>query len=221
MYVKYNIKFQVANTGWDTIRYIKIKKWKTTKGQTWNLNEMITFVIGGCRSGKSSWALEQADRILPDPDKKKRKIFIATSVPTDFEMENRVIKHQKERGKSWQTIESPVNIDTAIKEKSPDATVILVDCLTLWVSNLLFEFNDPTRIEQAVSRLEKALATSSCPVFLVSNEVGYGIVPENSLARQFRDMAGFVNQRIAAAAHRVVTTIAGIDVQIKPKLTDR
>ncbi len=185
------------------------------------MNENITFVIGGCRSGKSSWALKQADRIVPDPDENKRKIFIATSVPADSEMENRVIKHQKERGKSWQTIEAPVSIDTVIQEKSPVATVILVDCLTLWVSNLLFEYNDPVRIEQAVSRLENVLAKSNCPVFLVSNEVGYGIVPENSLARQFRDMAGFVNQRIAAVAHRVVTTIAGIDVQIKPKLTDR
>lgn len=171
----------------------------------------ITFVIGGCRSGKSSFALDQANQVTG-----KNKYFIATSVPTDAEMERRVEKHQQERGDDWQTIEEPVRIHEIIRRHSPDASVILVDCLTLWVSNLMFQSHGPDQIDAAIQDLESALADSRCPVFLVSNEVGAGIVPENSLARQFRDFAGLVNQRMAKAADRVVMTIAGIDVQIKP-----
>jgi len=176
------------------------------------LKKKITIVIGGCRSGKSSFALDQAGKI-----KGKNKYFIATSVPTDSEMEERVENHQKERGEDWNTIEEPVRIHEKINEYSPLACVILVDCLTLWVSNLLFQSYDPARIEAAIQDLENALNKSKCPVFLVSNEVGTGIVPENKLARQFRDLAGLVNQRMARVADRVVMMVAGIDVQIKPR----
>ncbi|MFH2093714.1 MAG: bifunctional adenosylcobinamide kinase/adenosylcobinamide-phosphate guanylyltransferase [Pseudomonadota bacterium] len=176
------------------------------------MNEQITFVVGGCRSGKSTSALNQADRMSG-----KNKYFIATSVPTDIEMELRVVKHQKERGSDWQTIEEPVEIDKWIQKVSPKASVILVDCLTLWVSNLLFQLKEPDLIDQAICNLEQALKQCKCPIFLVSNEVGYGIVPENQLARQFRDLAGSVNQRVARIAHRVILTVAGIDVQIKPR----
>jgi adenosylcobinamide kinase/adenosylcobinamide-phosphate guanylyltransferase len=176
------------------------------------LKNQVTFVIGGCRSGKSSFALDQADRV-----KGKDKYFIATSVPTDDEMEQRVTKHQKERREDWQTIEEPVKIHEAINKYSQKAGVILVDCLTLWVSNLLFNSYDETQINTALENLEQSLDACGCPVFLVSNEVGMGIVPENKLARLFRDYAGFVNQRVAKVADTVVMTIAGIDVQIKPK----
>ncbi len=172
----------------------------------------ITFVIGGCRSGKSSYALHQADNISG-----KNKYFIATSVPTDTEMEERVHAHQKERGKDWRTIEEPVLIHETINQYSQKADAILVDCLTLWVSNLMVASTSQKDLESAVSLLETSLKKSVCPVFLVSNEVGFGIVPENKLARKFRDLAGLVNQRVAAAADRVVMTVAGIDVQIKPK----
>lgn len=176
------------------------------------MKEKITFVIGGCKSGKSSFALEQANR-----SEAEKKYFIATSMPADSEMEQRVQKHQKERGKEWITIEEPVRIHEKINEYSDINCVILVDCLTLWVSNLLFYFQDQAQIEKALADLEKSLERCNCPLFLVSNEVGTGVVPENMLARQFRDCAGLVNQRIAKIAGRVVTTIAGIDVQIKPK----
>jgi len=172
-------------------------------------------VIGGCRSGKSSFALNQANRILAD--KAKKKYFIATSVPTDLEMEKRVETHRKERGNGWHTIEEPVRIYEKINQYSQKATVILVDCLTLWGSNLLFHSYTPVQVEEAVSHLEKALVQCKCPIFLVSNEVGYGIVPENKLAREFRDLSGFINQRIAKVAGKVVMMVAGIDVQIKPK----
>ncbi len=169
-------------------------------------------MIGGCRSGKSSFALDQANRLAG-----KNKYFVATSVPTDSEMEKRVVKHQKERGNNWQTIEEPVEIHAVINQYSSTAGVILVDCLTLWASNLLFQSKDPDQIDTAINNLENALEKSQCPVFLVSNEVGMGIVPENDLARKFRDLAGLVNQRIASVSDRVFMTVAGIDVQIKPK----
>ncbi len=171
----------------------------------------ITLVLGGCRSGKSRYALDAANRLA-----KENKVYLATSVPTDNEMDDRVARHQAERGPDWQTIEEPVRIHKAIAEASAAASVILVDCLTLWTSNLLFQEKDETGIMESVDLLISALGAAACPVLLVSNEVGYGIVPENSLARQFRDMAGLVNQRVAGAADRVVLTVAGIGVQIKP-----
>jgi len=185
------------------------------------LKKNITFVIGGCRSGKSSFALYKANRVQANKaqlnkGQGKNRYFIATSVPSDSEMEKRVGKHQKERGKGWHTIEEPVRIYEKINQYSPKASVILVDCLTLWASNLLFHSYDQARIDAAVKYLENSLEQCQCPVFLVSNEVGTGIVPENDLARQFRDIAGFVNQRIAKIADTVVMMVAGIDVQIKP-----
>ena len=188
---------------------------------------MITLVIGGCRSGKSRFALDAADQIKndqiktdpikTDPVKGGRKIFLATSVPRDPEMDKRVATHQAERGQDWQTIEEPMMIHETIEQASKTADVILLDCLTLWTSNLLFAEYGEAKIGEAVDLLVTALKKSPCPVFLVSNEVGYGIVPENSLARQFRDYAGLVNQKIAAMADRVILTVAGIEVPIKPR----
>jgi adenosylcobinamide kinase/adenosylcobinamide-phosphate guanylyltransferase len=177
----------------------------------------ITLVLGGCRSGKSSFALDAADRIGKNKIKENRKIFLATSVPTDPEMDKRVATHKAERGEDWHTIEEPVIIHETIEKASKTADVILVDCLTLWTSNLLFAEYDEPKIMEALELLIRALKNSACPVFLVSNEVGYGIVPENSLARQFRDYAGLVNQKIAAMADRVSLIVAGIDLPIKPR----
>ncbi len=171
----------------------------------------ITLVLGGCRSGKSRYALDTANGMARD-----NKIYLATSVPTDNEMEQRVQRHQAERGADWETIEEPVLVHGAIAGTSARASVILVDCLTLWTSNLLFQEKDEAGIMSAVDLLVQVLGASACPVLLVSNEVGYGIVPENGLARQFRDMAGLVNQRVARAADRVILTVAGIGIQIKP-----
>lgn len=176
------------------------------------MNEKITFVIGGCRSGKSSYALDQANCL-----KRENKYYIATSVPTDNEMEKRVEKHQSERGQDWQTIEEAVNIHKVIEQYSSQSSVVLVDCLTLWASNLLLSSFDTNQQEEAIQKLEKALEKTDSRVFLVSNEVGMGIVPENKLARQFRDLAGLINQRVAKASDKVIMTVAGIDVQIKPK----
>jgi len=173
------------------------------------LKEVI-FVVGGCRSGKSRQALETTGGIAGS-----RKIFIATCIPHDEEMKQRVDRHRKERGQDWRTIEAPVHLPQAITENSRQADVLLVDCLTLWISNLLLETEDDEIILKQVLSLTQSIRSANCPVVLVSNEVGTGIVPENKLARRFRDLVGSANQAVAAQADRVVWMVAGIPVQIK------
>lgn len=169
-----------------------------------------SLILGGCRSGKSSHALALANEVSGN-----KKIFMATSIPTDQEMLDRVDKHVQERGPAWQTAEVPVDIPEKIEMLSPEVDVILVDCLTLWVSNLMFNGLDSQGLVKKVDQLTGVLEKAACPVIMVSNEVGSGIVPENVLARQFRDMAGFVNQKIAAASDVVTLVVAGIPMKIK------
>ena len=168
------------------------------------------FVLGGCRSGKSSFALDKAQKFSGD-----KKVFIATCIPGDDEMRQRVERHQEERNRAWETVEAPLLLPEAITENSRRADVIIVDCLTLWVSNLLMEFDDSKKIEMLIPRLTQTIDKSNCPVVLVSNEVGQGIVPENKLSRQFRDLVGFVNQAVAGCADEVIWTVAGIPVKVK------
>jgi len=170
----------------------------------------VVFVIGGCRSGKSRHALETASKVAGS-----RKIFIATCVPRDAEMQQRVDRHQKERGQDWQTLEAPVDLPQAVAESSRQSDVLLIDCLTLWISNLLLTIEDDEIITERIFSLAQTLGSASCPVVLVSNEVGTGIVPENQLARRFRDLVGTANQTIAEQADKVVWMVAGIPVQIK------
>jgi adenosylcobinamide kinase/adenosylcobinamide-phosphate guanylyltransferase len=144
-----------------------------------------------------------------------KKIFVATCVPQDDEMKQRVARHQKERRQNWVTIEAPLGLPDAVLQNSRRADVILVDCLTLWVSNLLMDPGDEKKIEDTISRLIEALEKATCPIVLVSNEVGSGIVPENQLARQFRDITGWVNQAVAKCANKVVWMVAGIPVTVK------
>ncbi len=167
-------------------------------------------VLGGCRSGKSSHALELAEKVSGD-----NRLYIATCVPYDGEMQDRVDRHRKERDTTWTTIETPVEIAETILKNSRNAGVILIDCLTLWVTNLLMADKSEDEIMSEVLQLESALEKANCPVIMVSNEVGAGIVPENSLARHFRDIAGFVNQKIAKCADTVYFTAAGIPLKIK------
>ena len=175
-----------------------------------NLKKEIIFVIGGCRSGKSRHALELGEKRCG-----KRNVFVATCTPHDEEMVRRIEKHQEERSGSWSTAEVPVELGETIRMESEKADVMLVDCLTLWVTNLLMENDDPDAMESRIQELTRALENAKCPVILVSNEVGAGIVPENRLARAFRDICGFTNQRVAACATKVVWTVAGIPVTIK------
>jgi adenosylcobinamide kinase/adenosylcobinamide-phosphate guanylyltransferase len=170
------------------------------------------FVIGGCRSGKSKYALDTAEQMPGD-----QKIFIATCVPEDDEMKQRIARHQEQRSQTWTTVEEPVHLPESITQFSRKATVILVDCLTLWVTNIMLKAGDEKKIEGHVAKLIQALAAADCPVILVSNEVGTGIVPENKLARRFRDAMGQVNQAVAHSADKVVWMVAGIPVPIKPE----
>ena len=170
----------------------------------------VIFVIGGCRSGKSSHALKIAEDMPGD-----RKIYIATCVPQDDEMEQRVARHQRERSQAWVTIEEPLGLAEVISKNSPKADVMLVDCLTLWLSNLLMETNNEAKLEGKISQLTDALKNATCPIILVSNEVGTGIVPENKLARQYRDLTGQANQAVAKTADKVIWMVAGIPVKVK------
>lgn len=169
-------------------------------------------ITGGCRSGKSRHALELAEKIPAS-----KKIFIATCMPLDDEMKERIDRHKKERDKSWKTFEVPVQLPEAISEKSRKGDVILIDCLTLWINNLLIEIEDHDVIDQHIRKLILAIKEAKCPIILVSNEVGTGIVPGNKLARQFRDLAGFTNQKVAKCVDRVIWMVAGIPVVIKSK----
>ncbi len=169
----------------------------------------IIFVVGGCRSGKSGHALALAEKFG------SRRVFLATCMPADDEMRDRVAKHRQDRGNGWETVESPYLLPDAIRNYSPRADVLLVDCLTLWVSNLILNPDHQVAIADAFQELTRAMEAAACPVILVSNEVGSGIVPENKLARRFRDLVGWVNQKTAAAADQVVWMVAGIPVAIK------
>lgn len=172
------------------------------------------FVTGGCRSGKSQFALKFADRRF------KKKAFIATCRAQDNEMVQRIKAHQKVRGPEWQTVEVSTELPEAVASNSSKRDLILVDCLTLWVSNLLAENTSQEEILTQAEALVQAINRVPCSVIIVSNEVGTGIVPENELARRFRDAAGMVNQKVAACVDIVVLMVAGIAVPIKGKLYD-
>jgi adenosylcobinamide kinase/adenosylcobinamide-phosphate guanylyltransferase len=165
----------------------------------------LTLVLGGARSGKSRYA-EAAVMASPAP-----WIYIATAEPFDGEMTARIAEHRSRRGDQWQTVEAPLDLAGAIGNAPASATV-LVDCLTLWLNNLMYKQRD---IDADTGRLESALAARTAPTVLVSNEVGSGIVPDNAQARRFRDLQGRLNQRIAARADRVVLLVAGLPMFVK------
>lgn len=168
-------------------------------------------VLGGCRSGKSRFARNYAET------GDKRKVFIATLMPQDEEMKQRVKRHQQERGSQWSTVEAPVTLAEVIEDHASQHTLLLVDCLTLWISNLFMEGHDIDSIQQQSSRLCESIQASPGQIVLVSNEVGSGIVPDTRLGRDFRDAAGFVNQQVAAASDTVILVTAGIPRVIKGK----
>ncbi len=165
----------------------------------------LTLVLGGARSGKSRYA-ETLVMASPPP-----WIYVATAEPFDDEMTARIAEHRGRRGEHWQTVDAPLDLAAAIAGAPPAATV-LVDCLTLWLNNLMFKERD---IDAETERLEAALAARNAPAVLVSNEVGSGIVPDNAEARRFRDLQGRLNQRIAARADRVVLLVAGLPMVVK------
>jgi adenosylcobinamide kinase/adenosylcobinamide-phosphate guanylyltransferase len=144
-----------------------------------------------------------------------RRCFLATCVPADAEMQDRVDRHQQDRGPEWETIECPLDISSVIQQAAGKDTVVLVDCLTLWMNNILGKTCQQDDIEQYIDQLQQALVNASGSVILVTNEVGCGIVPGDPISRLFRDMAGMANQRTAATADKVVWMVSGIPVVIK------
>ncbi|MBI5049977.1 MAG: bifunctional adenosylcobinamide kinase/adenosylcobinamide-phosphate guanylyltransferase [Nitrospirae bacterium] len=181
----------------------------------------IIFVIGGTRSGKSSFALNEASNY------KGQKAYIATAEALDKGMKERIEKHKKSRGDGWDTIEEPLKISDVLAHIRGKYNIIVLDCLTLWLSNLIHNNSD---INREIKNLIKVLQNSELPglaqrsgagqtlnskLFVVSNEVGMGIVPDNELARRFRDFAGLLNQKIAEIADEVYLVTAGIPVKIK------
>jgi len=168
----------------------------------------LLLVLGGARSGKSSWALRYAE------EQYQRYIFIATAEVMDDEMVERVRLHKESRGPVWKLIEEPLNIDNAIETGCAHAEAVLIDCMTVWLSNVLLK-RGKEEVTAYQNRLLEALSRRSQAVIIVSNEVGTGIVPEHPLGREFRDLAGILNQKLAAIADRVVLTVAGIPINIK------
>ncbi|WP_428696366.1 bifunctional adenosylcobinamide kinase/adenosylcobinamide-phosphate guanylyltransferase [Stappia sp.] len=164
-------------------------------------------VTGGARSGKSLHAEGLVAASGRDP------VYVATCAAYDTEMSARIARHREQRGPGWTTIEEPRDIAAVIAREAAPARAVLVDCLTLWLSNLLFAEAD---IEAETDRLAGALAAAAGPVVLVTNEVGSGIVPENALARRFRDDQGRLNRHIAEIADAVVLVAAGLPLVLKP-----
>lgn len=165
----------------------------------------MTFVLGGARSGKSAYA-EVLVESLPAP-----WTYIATAQALDEEMRERIRHHRSRRGPDWRTVDAPLDLAGALSAL-PDGAPALVDCLTLWMTNHMLAGNE---VAAACAELDAVLATPRGPWFVVANEVGLGIVPENALARRFRDEAGRLNQRVAARAGRVILMVAGIAMQVK------
>ena len=168
-------------------------------------------VTGGVRSGKSNFAEERAKEFGRQLG--QRLFYIATAEAFDDEMTARIIRHQDRRGPEWHTLHAPLELAQTV-EQTDGQGPCLIDCLTLWLSNLMLAEQDT---EAATDALLVALANRSDPVILVTNEVGSGIVPENALARRFRDEAGRLNQIVAQAVDEVYVCISGIPVKIKPR----
>ena len=165
----------------------------------------LTLVLGGARSGKSRYA-ESLIAATPPP-----WVYVATAQALDAEMAERIAHHRKRRGDGWHTIEEPHDLQDAI-DAAPAGAAVLVDCLTLWLTNRMLADAD---MEVETGRLEAALARRNGLTVLVSNEVGSGIVPDNALARRFADLQGRLNQRLAACADRVVLVVAGLPLIVK------
>jgi adenosylcobinamide kinase/adenosylcobinamide-phosphate guanylyltransferase len=166
----------------------------------------LTLVLGGARSGKSRYAEALIEEAAP------AALYLATAEALDDEMRERIRHHRARRGARWTTLEAPLDLASALMEAARPERPVLVDCLTLWLSNLLMAGRDA---EAAITELVQALPRLKGPAVLVANEVGLGIVPDNALARAFRDHAGRLNQAIAAEAQRVVLVAAGLPLVLK------
>ena len=166
------------------------------------------FVLGGARSGKSRFALDahrSADRVT----------FLATAQRGDADMAARIARHRAERPPHWRTVEAPHDLVPCLRAACADADAVVVDCLTLWISNLMLRGDADDGIVTQGEELAAVLALRPADVTLVSNEVGEGVHPPTAAGRRFRDLLGIVNQRVAGAADRVVLMVAGLPLAVK------
>ncbi len=169
----------------------------------------VILVLGGARSGKTRQGMQIASALSAG----RRKLYLATAEARDAEMAARIARHQQERRDSgWELAETPVEMPAGLAHHLAAGRTVLVDCLSLWISNLMLAGHDTAA---AAAHLESVLAAAAGPVVLVSGEVGLGIVPENALARRYRDELGLLNQRVAALADQVLFVAAGLALPLK------
>jgi adenosylcobinamide kinase/adenosylcobinamide-phosphate guanylyltransferase len=164
---------------------------------------VVTLITGGARSGKTRYALDS-------PGKPVLRTYIATAQLLDDEMRERAARHQRERGEGWRTLEEPFEVAAIVRESGG---IVVVDCLTLWLSNWMLR--DEEQLERQIDLLCSAFRDSIAHIRAITNEVGSSIVPENPLARRFRDWSGLLNQRVAGVADSVVLMICGIPTRVK------
>ena len=176
--------------------------------ETLKRRHRVVLVLGGARSGKSSYAQKMAEK------RWRRPVYLATAEVQDEEMAERIKKHREQRGSRWRCIEEPLALASVLADHNLACDGLLVDCLTLWLSNVLLK-EGPEKFQAHKTELIEALHRRTHDVILVSNEVGMGIVPENELGRTFRDQAGLLNQAVAVEADVVVFIAAGLPLTLK------
>jgi adenosylcobinamide kinase/adenosylcobinamide-phosphate guanylyltransferase len=175
------------------------------------MGKKMIFITGGCRSGKSRFALDYANQHF------SKKLYLATCEALDEEMMERIEHHKKMRGPEWQAFEEPLEIVNKIRQYGNGVEVILLDCMTLWLSNLLMRRRDDLEIMDEVSRFIDTIKQIPVSFIVVSNEVGMGIVPADPLSRRFRDLSGLANQKIVEAVETVIFMVSGIPFFLKGK----
>jgi len=167
------------------------------------MNTRLTLITGAARSGKTQFALKNLDETGP-------YTYIATAELLDDEMRTRAERHRRERGDRWRTIEEPFDVAATVQELTG---LVVLDCLTLWLSNWMMR--DESQLEQQIDLLCSSLREAPCRIRTITNEVGWSIVPENAIARRFRDLSGVMNQRVAAIADSVYLMVCGIPMRVK------
>jgi adenosylcobinamide kinase/adenosylcobinamide-phosphate guanylyltransferase len=176
---------------------------------------MLIYITGGARSGKSRYALDLAKRLA------KKVVFVATCFPNDADLRRRIQWHRNERPKHWRTIENTIDLAGVFSTVDKNTQLILIDCLTMYVSWRLMQKEDETKIAMRIEKLCKNAVSSPMTTLIVSNEVGSGLVPPTELGRKFRDYAGRANQIVARYAQEAYVLISGIPLPLKPATTSQ
>ncbi len=176
------------------------------------LKSQVSLIIGGGRSGKSSYAQDYALGICEGTES---RAYIATAEPIDEEMKQRIAAHQKDRGDRFITVEEPLDLAKAIREIPPSVQVCVIDCLTVWLGNLMHHYGIPSKRFEQMDALYDVLRHPPCELLLVTNETGLGLIPADPQSRAFRDLAGWMNQDIAEISQNVILLVAGLPLALK------